>query len=453
MSQSDSSSFDSSGCLESERDLQDTSTQCTPRLFSLSQPDCLPELPNSPSNYSYAADSSSSSELPIISTYITEPLSHFHTETPPGQISVHTYNRHHESAFTELATLNALYDLGIEPSELFMPTSKQLSKYPNDSDIRRLVISHHSARIDRLCVRIAERREVILHERKELRTSTKLSAPEEEAGFVKIERRRLEHARELQRREAENFILRALAESERAKESIERDQQELERLQQIKEEREKQSAEAHRRHFERMQELEEQERRRLNAEEQKRKEQFEKDQRAIESQKRAVEERLKGARENEKRRQKKCEQNRKHLEEFEEERRLKIIARGQAHEEREARRQQIKAEESKKIKKEKLAEHEKREMLIRNVRMGEAQKLEQKRREGEERERKQTQRAAEYQARLEQQQKEWADNQRLKIERTGELRKKIEEDDHRRKEKQASENTHIRKYSEDNEEI
>jgi hypothetical protein len=202
---------------------------------------------------------------------------HLRTETRRGLISVDTYDRRHESAFTERATLDALDELGIEPSELFMPTPKQLSKYPHDVDVRRLVLSHHSARIDRLCARIAERREEILHGRKprSVRTPTAVSAAEEEAEIVKLERRRLDRARKLQRREAENFVLQALAESERAREAIARDQRELERLQRIKEEREKQSGEAHRRHLERMRELEEQERRRLNAEEQKRKEQFE----------------------------------------------------------------------------------------------------------------------------------------------------------------------------------
>jgi hypothetical protein len=332
-------------------------------------------------------------------------------------------------------------ELGIDPSELFMPSQLQLARYPNDPDVRRLIRAHHNARIDRLCARIAEKREQILESPPESKlVAVKRRESEEECEFVRTERRRLERARELHRREAENVVLQALAEGERTREAMARDQRALERLKKIKEEREQQAAEAQRRHLERMQELEEQERRRVAAEEEKRREQFQRDQHALELQQKALEERLRAARESEKRRQEKSEQNRQHLEAFEEERRQKIAARWEEIEKREARRIKVKAEERERMKQEQLAEQEKREALIKNAKMVEARRIEQKRKEGNERERKQAQNAAEYHARLEKEQKEFAERQRLKSERTDERRKVLEEDDHKRKEKQVIEN-------------
>jgi hypothetical protein len=138
--------------------------------------------------------------------------------------------------------LQALEELGIDAFELFLLTAQQLAKYLNDADVRRLVVPHDSRGIDRLSVHIALSREAIL-DAAEVLASPPLeemgSAPVEEADFVRLERRRLERAKELHCRGAENRILPALTEGEQ----------------------ERQSAELHRRHLKRTHELEEQGRR------------------------------------------------------------------------------------------------------------------------------------------------------------------------------------------------
>jgi CRISPR/Cas system-associated endonuclease/helicase Cas3 len=79
----------------------------------------------------------------------------------------------------------------VDQREMFMPTAAEMSKYPNDPDIRRMVTEHHQKRIERLREMVLQKREEIIAQdeqrsfiQRERGTSEE---PEEDMDFLKAE--------------------------------------------------------------------------------------------------------------------------------------------------------------------------------------------------------------------------------------------------------------------------
>ena len=205
--------------------------------------------------------------------FLTEPSACMNTDyeasapaprhsTKRGETSAENYNPDKPCVFTEPATLEAMVQCGVDQREMFMPTAAEMSKYPNDPDIRKMVTEHHQKRIERLREMVLQKREETINkdeERSFMQQERGVSEEhEEDMDFLKVERKKWEKAQAFQRREAEALVLSALKEEERQKQGEERERREFERMRKIQEEREKANTEAHKRHQQRLKELEEQ---------------------------------------------------------------------------------------------------------------------------------------------------------------------------------------------------
>lgn len=82
--------------------------------------------------------------------------------TKEGEISIENYDRTQITKFTDHGTLTALKLLGIDSSELFMPPDSSLNDFGDDEDLKKIFISHHNERINRLITLIRRERCKIL---------------------------------------------------------------------------------------------------------------------------------------------------------------------------------------------------------------------------------------------------------------------------------------------------
>jgi hypothetical protein len=350
-------------------------------------------------------------------------------------ISIENYDRTRPCAFTEKATIEAMKKAGVEASELFMPSPAEMASYRNDPDIRRLVLGHHTDRINRLVNIVSWHREEVMRERKERSVISRDDTVERD--FLKLEKRRLERAQEMQRKDAEQLIVRALSIEERDKENRLWAERDWKRKRKIQREREKQAEMARIIHLGRVKEMEYQDKRRQEEEAKRRREQALRDQRLLEIQQEKAEENVRLAQEAERKRQERSEQNRLHLEQMEEGRKARIREKEEIVQEREARRLRDQKKRWAELARKNEEERIKRDAQLESLRQFQLERIEKKRAEKEETEAIREKQAKKLKKRLRREQEEYAARQRVKVERNAALRELLEKEDEERKRKAA----------------
>lgn len=151
-------------------------------------------------------------------------------------ISIDNYDPSNRRPFTDPLTKEAIRNLGIKLNELFYPTDRELAAYTREKDMREVVRERLRQRVQRTQEAVRAERDRIAYKPPSPFAATKGSDVLERSlaarGIPDHSRERMEKARTMNKREAEQILLSLLVEKEMREET--RDQQEKEKQERLK---------------------------------------------------------------------------------------------------------------------------------------------------------------------------------------------------------------------------
>lgn len=299
---------------------------------------------------------------------------------PSEIISIDNYDPYNPKPINDPESLYLLNSLGIDASELAMPSENDIKKI-NDEELQEIFVDHHKKRIGRLFEQVKTHRSILANKgtsRTTSRLSTARSVTQRDANLtgqqphddpsLEIEKKQFEKIQQKHRRDVEQLVTTVLTQEKMRQDMARREERDREMQMMRKQEKEAKMEQARIKYERKLQEHAAAEAELARQNEEFRQRQYEKDQQRILTLKRQAEEKLQKMREYEEMRLQRLQKNRDNLEKMQEDRLVRIRQREMDNQEKEIAYLERKHQENAERNEKAQSEFERKEKLLHTIR-------------------------------------------------------------------------------------